>query len=191
MEVKKAITINRPAEELYAYWHDFENLPRFMEHLQAVQVTGGGAVALDGEGAGRPTVEWDAEIVEDRPNELIAWRSLEGATVTTPASVRFAPAPGDRGTEVHVDAALRPAGRRARRDGGQALRRGAGAAGARRPAPLQAGHGDGRDHAVGCQRQGRRPGATARRGPRPGRIAKQPERAKGTQSARDARRHEA
>jgi len=42
MDVKKAITVNRLPDELYQFWHNFENLPRFMEHLEAVRVTGAG-----------------------------------------------------------------------------------------------------------------------------------------------------
>src|SRR5579875_1956057 len=103
MEVQKAITINRPAAELYAYWHDFENLPRFMAHLDAVRATGAGRSHWTATAPANQTVEWDAEVVEDRPNALIAWRSLDGAAVTNSGAVRFTPAPGDRGTEVHVD----------------------------------------------------------------------------------------
>jgi len=55
-------------------------------------------------------VEWDAEIVEDRPNELIAWRSVEGSDVDNSGSVRFVQAPGDRGTEVHVELRYSPPG---------------------------------------------------------------------------------
>jgi len=48
------------------------------------------------------TVEWDAEIIHDEPHSVIAWRSLENATVANAGSVRFVPAPGDRGTQVRV-----------------------------------------------------------------------------------------
>ena len=110
MDVQKAITINRPAAELYAYWHDFENLPRFMEHLEAVRVTGAGRSHWTAKAPANQTVEWDAEVVEDRPNALIAWRSLDGAAVDNAGSVRFTPAPGDRGTEVRVELRYDPPG---------------------------------------------------------------------------------
>jgi uncharacterized membrane protein len=107
MELKRAITINRPPEEIYAFWRDFRNLPRFMIHLQDVQVidpthSHWATRALVGKDT---TIEWDAEIVEDRPNELIAWQSLPGATVPNRGAVRFAPAPDKRGCEVRVDMA--------------------------------------------------------------------------------------
>lgn len=101
--VEQAVTINRPAEELYRYWRDFEHLPRVMRHLESVRVSGDGRSHWKAKAPGRTTVEWDAEVVEDRPNELIAWRSLPGADVPNTGSVSFAPAPGDRGTEVRVE----------------------------------------------------------------------------------------
>jgi uncharacterized membrane protein len=110
MHVKKAITVNRSPEEVYRFWHDFQNLPRFMDHLESVQVTGERRSHWKAKAPAGRTVEWDAEVVEDRPNELIAWRSLEGADVDNSGSVHFAPAPGDRGTEVHVELRYDPPG---------------------------------------------------------------------------------
>jgi uncharacterized membrane protein len=109
-DVTGAITVKRPAEELYRFWHDFQNLPRFMSHLESVQVTGDRRSHWKARGPAGKTVEWDAEIVEDRPNELIAWRSLEGADVDNSGAVRFVPAPGGRGTEVHVEMRYDPPG---------------------------------------------------------------------------------
>ncbi len=100
--VEKAITVNRPVEDVYGLWRDFENLPRFMLHLESVQGMGDGRSHWKAKAPAGRTVEWDAEIVDDRPNELIAWRSLEGADVQNSGSVRFNPAPGGRGTEVRV-----------------------------------------------------------------------------------------
>jgi len=110
--VQKAVTVAMPVGEVYSFWRRFENLPRFMDHLESVTVA-------DGDGtrshwvARAPlgkTVEWDAEITEDRPGELIAWRSLEGSQITNEGQVEFRAAPGDRGTEVHVSLKYRPPG---------------------------------------------------------------------------------
>lgn len=98
--VRTAITINRPPEEVYRYWRDFENLPRFMFHLQSVRETGDGRSHWVARAPAGRTVEWDAEIVEDVPNERIAWRSVEG---DNSGVVSFRPAPGGRGTEVALD----------------------------------------------------------------------------------------
>jgi uncharacterized membrane protein len=108
--VQKSVTVNRPPEELYRFWHDFENLPRFMDHLQSVRVTGDKRSHWKTKAPAGLTVEWDAEIIADSPNELIAWRSLEGADVDHAGSVRFSPAPGGRGTEVRVEMQYIPVG---------------------------------------------------------------------------------
>ena len=103
MHVTKAITINRSQDEVYAFWHNFENFPRFMNHLESVRTNGDGRSHWKAKGPAGKTVEWDAEIVEDRPNELIAWRSVPGSEVETAGSVRFTPAPRGLGTEVRVE----------------------------------------------------------------------------------------
>jgi uncharacterized membrane protein len=110
LPVKETITVRRPPEEVYRFWRDLENLPRFMRHLEAVQVTGERRSHWKAEAPAGRTVEWDAEIVEDRPNELIAWRSLEGADVRNSGRVRFRPAPGGQGTEVQVELRYDPPG---------------------------------------------------------------------------------
>jgi uncharacterized membrane protein len=107
--VNKSIVINASAEELYQFWRDLENLPRFMRYLESVQVTGEGRSHWVAKAPGG-SVEWDAEVTEDRPNQLIAWRSLEGSEVETSGSVRFEPAVGGRGTVVHVQLDYNPPG---------------------------------------------------------------------------------
>jgi uncharacterized membrane protein len=105
-----SLVINRAPEELYQRWHDFESLPTFMHHLESVSVTGGGRSHWVAKAPAGTTVEWDAEVTEDRPNELIAWRSLEGADVYNAGSVRFEPAAGNRGTVVTVEIEYNPPG---------------------------------------------------------------------------------
>jgi uncharacterized membrane protein len=107
--VRESITVRAAPEEVYRFWHDFQNFPRFMAHLESVQVMNGRSHWKATAPAGR-TIEWDAEIVEDRPNQLISWRTLPNATVSNAGSVRFAPAPGNRGTEVTVELRYEPPG---------------------------------------------------------------------------------
>ena len=107
IRIVKAITVNRTPDEVYGAWRDFEQLPRFMTHLESVAVTGERTSRWKARAPGG-SVEWDAEIVDDRPGELIAWRSLPGAEVPSSGSVRFAPAPGDRGTEALVELEYTP-----------------------------------------------------------------------------------
>jgi uncharacterized membrane protein len=105
--VNKSIVINASPEEVYQYWRDFENLPRFMRYLESVQVTGEGRSHWVAKAPGG-SVEWDAEVTEDRPNQSISWRSLEGSEVETSGTVRFEPAAGGRGTVVHVQLDYNP-----------------------------------------------------------------------------------
>ncbi|HZN98534.1 MAG TPA: SRPBCC family protein [Gemmatimonadales bacterium] len=110
IQVKEAITINRPRSEVYRFWHNFENLPRFMAHLESVQILDERRSRWKGKAPAGSTVEWEAEIIEDRPNELIAWRSLPDSTVPNMGSVQFRDAPGGRGTEVLVELRYQPPG---------------------------------------------------------------------------------
>jgi uncharacterized membrane protein len=108
VEVTKAITVRRPPQETYDFWRDFGNLPRFMEHLESVEVSGERRTHWRARGPAGRSIEWDAEIVEDRPGELIAWRSEPGAAVRNSGGVRFAKAPDDQGTEVTVELRVAP-----------------------------------------------------------------------------------
>jgi uncharacterized membrane protein len=109
-QVRKSLIIDRTPEELYQFWRNFENLPNFMRHLESVRVTGEGRSHWVAKAPAGSSVEWDAEITEDRPNELIAWRSLEGADVDNSGSVHFVRAPGNRGTIVRVEINYNPPG---------------------------------------------------------------------------------
>lgn len=110
IKVEKTVTINKPADELYRYWHNFEQLPTFMKHLKSVQVLDNKRSHWVANAPLGATVEWDAEIIEDRENEFISWASVEGADVDNSGFVRFKPAPGDRGTEVKVVIEYAPPG---------------------------------------------------------------------------------
>lgn len=108
VRVEKAITINRPAADCYRMWHDFESFPRFMKHLESVRLTGANRMHWVARGPAGSTVEWDAEVTQDEPDRLIAWRSLEGSQVDNDGTVRFERAPGGRGTIIRVQLRYRP-----------------------------------------------------------------------------------
>jgi uncharacterized membrane protein len=110
INVEEAVTINRPAEELYRYWRDFENLPQFMNHLATVRQVDARRSHWVAKAPGGRTVEWDAEILNEIPNELIGWRTLDRSEVLSAGSVRFIPAGPDRGTRVHVRLQYSPPG---------------------------------------------------------------------------------
>lgn len=99
--VQKSVTIDAPPEKLYQYWRNLENLPRFMENLESVKADGGRSHWV-ARGPLDAKIEWDAEITQERENELISWRSVEGAAVELEGAVHFKPAPQGRGTEVKV-----------------------------------------------------------------------------------------
>ena len=111
VHVRYAVTVDRTPEDLYAFWKKFENLPSFMRHLKSVTVLDDKTSRWVAAGPGGTRVQWDSEIINDEPNRLIAWRSLGGAQVDNAGSVKFLPAPGGRGTEVHVVLDYIPPGR--------------------------------------------------------------------------------
>jgi len=103
LRVEKTVTIqNKSAEELYTFWHDFENLPTFMKHLKSVTVLSDTRSHWVANAPLGNSVEWDAEIVNDRENQLISWASVADAQVENSGFVRFQAAPPGRGTEVKV-----------------------------------------------------------------------------------------
>ncbi len=110
IRVVESLLVDKPVGELYAFWRDFEKLPTIMSHLESVQVLDARRshwVARAPKFAGG-SVGWDAEIVEERTNERIAWRSLPGSDVDNHGSVEFTRAPGDRGTAVRVEMEYAP-----------------------------------------------------------------------------------
>jgi uncharacterized membrane protein len=100
--VERSITIGMSPEALYTFWRNFENLPQFMAHLETVTTHDAQRSHWVAKGPAGTQFEWDAEVTEDRPNELIGWRSLPDAQVQNQGMVRFQPAPGNRGTVVGV-----------------------------------------------------------------------------------------
>ena len=99
--VEDAITIHRPVSEVYSYWRNLENLPRFMEHLEEVRVTDRFHSHWVAHGPLGVNVEWDAEIINDIPPTLLSWKSVGQADVVSAGSVRFRPS-GERSTQVLV-----------------------------------------------------------------------------------------
>jgi uncharacterized membrane protein len=103
LRVEKTVTIqNKSIEELYQYWHNFENLPTFMKHLKSVTTLNETRSHWIANAPLGNSVEWDADIITDTPNRLISWASIPGADVENSGFVRFSPAPPGRGVEVKV-----------------------------------------------------------------------------------------
>lgn len=104
LQLQASITVNRSSEEVYAFWRDFTNLPSFMLHLRSVTPSQAGDQRTRWEAAAplRRSVSWEAELTGDEPGRRISWKSLPGSVIDNAGTVHFAPAPGDRGTEVKV-----------------------------------------------------------------------------------------
>lgn len=112
VRVDETITINRPVHEVYSFWRHLENLARFMRHIESVFVTDTLHSHWRVNTLGGKIVEWDAEVIEDRENEMISWRSIPGTEIDNAGSVWFTPAPGGGGTLVEVSLKyVPPAGR--------------------------------------------------------------------------------
>ena len=107
--VGRTVTIRQPREKLFAFWRDFQNLPRVMENLVAVRpAQAAGRWIWTIKAPARRTVDIETEIAREEEGELIAWRSVEGSAIDTEGRVRFVDAPGDRGTRVSLTVAYKP-----------------------------------------------------------------------------------
>ena len=110
VRLEAQVTVGASPEECYEFWKNLENLPRVVGHLDSVRALGEGRSHWKAKAPAGLSVEWDAETIEDRPNEYIAWHALEHEQVDNLGSVTFVPAPGDRGTEVHLEMEYHPRG---------------------------------------------------------------------------------
>jgi uncharacterized membrane protein len=102
LHIADTITIDRPAEALYAFWRDLSNLPRVMPHVKSVRMIDAQRSHWTAHGP-EGLIEWDSEIIDDRPNQRLAWRSLDGSPVFNAGSVRFDASRDGGGTRVTVE----------------------------------------------------------------------------------------
>lgn len=109
IRIEKSVIINRDRADLYHFWRNFRNLPQIMNHLEEVSVLSPTRSHWVAKAPVGTKVEWDAEVTHDLENELIAWRSLEGATVANAGSVRFLHF-AEHVTEVRVSLEYAPPG---------------------------------------------------------------------------------
>jgi uncharacterized membrane protein len=108
--VEESVTVNASPPEAYQFWRDHRNLQRVMTHVEAIEPIDDRRAHWVVRGPAGIRLEWDAEIFDDRPGEVIAWRSVEGAPVSTAGSIRFAEAPNGRGTIVRATLHFSPPG---------------------------------------------------------------------------------
>ncbi|HYG21056.1 MAG TPA: SRPBCC family protein [Ohtaekwangia sp.] len=111
LEATGTFTINKPRAEVYSYWRKLENLPMFMKHLDQVIQTGANRSHWTARVPGGLHLSWDAEIIEDRPDEFISWSSLPGSQIDHAGEITFRDAPSLQATEIHASISYRlPAG---------------------------------------------------------------------------------
>ena len=108
IHVEHSVLIHKRAPQLFRYWRNFENLPKFMPHLESVAVREEGISHWVAQGPAGMKVEWDAHIINEVENKLIAWQSLRGSDVATAGSVSFDETDGN--TVVHVHMQYSPPG---------------------------------------------------------------------------------
>lgn len=107
-----AITILCPPSELFSFWRDFSNLPKFMRGLESVTELSPTLTRWRWQPQEGQPSEWDCEVIAELKNRMISWQSLPGSPIAQAGSVWFRPAPQDGGSEVHVQAIYRvPGGR--------------------------------------------------------------------------------
>jgi uncharacterized membrane protein len=103
-KLEQTVKINRPVSEVYQFWRNFENLPRFMDHLESVTVIDEDRSHWVAKAPAGAKVEWDATIHNEIEDELIAWRSLPGSEINNAGSVHFTP--DEQGTATFVTVVL-------------------------------------------------------------------------------------
>jgi uncharacterized membrane protein len=106
--IAAVITVNKPVEEVYSFWKDPRNYALFMDHMESVHPTTGGLSHWKVKAPPGLSVEFDARITQDLPNELIRWASIDSANIDSTGTVRFRAAPGNRGTVVSLDVEYKP-----------------------------------------------------------------------------------
>lgn len=113
VHLKGSVLIERSAEEIYNYWRSFEKLPEIMTFLDRVEDRGAGLTHWVIAGPKNSTLEWDSEVISDRPNERISWQSIPGSDIQTWGAVQFKGDSRGRGTNVLVDLYFEPPGKMA------------------------------------------------------------------------------
>lgn len=110
MKLEQSVTIHRSPDEIYSFWRQLENLPRFMQHIKSVTQVGDGVSHWVVKTSAGKEFQWDARLIEDKPGEMLSWQSLEGADIDNAGSVWFLPADSDSATVVKVSMKYSPPG---------------------------------------------------------------------------------
>ena len=109
-EVSRSVIVGKPADELYEAWRDPETFSRIMGHFAEVTSSDEDRFRWTVEGPRGQDVSWETRIVEEEPGESLRWETPEDAMLPNRGSIRFGPAPGDRGTQVTLSVTFDPPG---------------------------------------------------------------------------------
>lgn len=120
VEVVRAITVEKPANEVYRFWHEPERLSQVMKDFVEITPIGENRTHWQVRAPFKRRIEWDTQVVEDRPGEILRWKSLDGGALSE-GWVSFQPAPRDWGTETTLHLRFNPLGKRVVRRLGIAL----------------------------------------------------------------------
>jgi uncharacterized membrane protein len=107
-ELNRIINISRSRSEVYGYWRNLENLPSIMSHIHKVEKISDNLYHWEAE-FNNQKFEWNAEILQDIPNQRIAWQSMEPADVHNRGMVEFIDLPNGQGTALRVSISYQPA----------------------------------------------------------------------------------
>ena len=101
VNIRVSSIIDKPVNEVYTFWRDFENLPKFMSHIESVKPLSFTTSQWTANGpAGVGKISWNAEIVKDEQDRLISWNSLPDSSIKNAGKVVFRPS--GNGTEIIV-----------------------------------------------------------------------------------------
>lgn len=113
IHIRESVTVDAPPEQVYTFWRNLVHLPEVMPHLERIDVIDDTLSRWTAKAFGSVPLTWQAEIINDVPNETIGWRTLAGEAIHHAGSVTFKRLPGTGGTEVRVHLQYAPPGGRA------------------------------------------------------------------------------
>jgi len=110
INIRTQLIVNKPKQEVYAFWRKLENLPRFMRHISSIKLIDEKRSHWEANipQANPILIKWDAEIVKDEPEHLLSWQSLPGSMIDHAGKVEFHDALGNRGTELKIALTYKP-----------------------------------------------------------------------------------
>ena len=108
VHVRESVRVERSVPDVYRFWRRLENFPNFMSHIDEVTETSARHSHWVASGPAGLLVEWNAEIINEIENQLLAWRSLPDSDIVTAGAVNFDAVRAGRSTQVTVNLQYAP-----------------------------------------------------------------------------------